>query len=171
MGFTDITTEVKKFPKMRWRTKATTDPELTLRIKIEMNTHETSPARTHIKMPYSVNSPLYYTGHADVLTFDPHELVATKLRALHQRKKGRDLFDLWLALTQMTLDPDEILRCFEPYRPDGGYTSATAIDTLRAHLQDKTFRDDLNLLVSQWPAGYDVDTAGELITSTLLSRV
>ena len=47
MGFTDIATEVKKFPKMRWRTKATTDPELTLRIKIEMNTHETSPARSH----------------------------------------------------------------------------------------------------------------------------
>jgi len=40
-----------------------------------------------------------------VLTFEPAELVATKLRALYQRRMGRDLFDLWLALTHIGLDP------------------------------------------------------------------
>jgi predicted nucleotidyltransferase component of viral defense system len=34
-----------------------------------------------------------------VPTFHPAELVATKIRGLYQRKKRRDLFDPWVALT------------------------------------------------------------------------
>ena len=36
----------------------------------------------------------WFTGAAKVLTYDLDELLGTKLRALYQRKKGRDLFDL-----------------------------------------------------------------------------
>lgn len=45
-------------------------------------------------------------------TFEPAELIATKLRALFQRRKGRDLFDLWLALTEIGIAPDDIVACF-----------------------------------------------------------
>ena len=170
MGFKDVKSDVGQFPKMRWRLPATSDPQTVLRLKIEMNTYETSPARAHVRIPFTVTSPSFFTGSADVLTFDPHELVATKLRALHQRKKGRDLFDLWLALTVMALDPAEILAAFVPYRPKL-YTRTSAIQTLRDHLADPTFRDDLSLLVSQWPAGYDIDTAGEIVIDTLLNHL
>ena len=37
-------------------------------------------------------------GAADIETYELDELLGTKLRALSQRKKGRDLFDLVLAL-------------------------------------------------------------------------
>ncbi len=170
VGITDVQTVTGRYPKMRWRAPATSDPQTRLRIKIEMNTFETSPARPHIRIPFAVDSPAYFTGDADVLTFDPAELVATKIRALHQRKKGRDLFDLWLALTEMGLDPAEILAAFIPYRPDG-YTSPTAIATLQGHLKDRAFRSDLNLLVAVWPEDYDIDDAGDLIIEQLLSRV
>lgn len=67
---------------------------------------------------YGDSSP-WFTGEADVQTFDPAELVATKIRALFQRSKGRDLFDLWLAITRLGVTPEDLVACFGPYRPDG----------------------------------------------------
>lgn len=171
MGITDVQTVPGRYPKMRWRVPATSGPQTLLRIKIEMNTVETSPARAHIRIPFSVDSPAYFTGSAEVLTFHPAELVATKIRALHQRKKGRDLFDLWLALTEMRLDPADILAAFTPYRPESGYTRGAAIETFRGHLADPAFRSDLDLLVASWPDGYDIDIAGELIIDQLLTNL
>jgi hypothetical protein len=40
------------------------------------------------------------------------ELIATKLRALYQRRMGRDLFDLWIALQLKRVDPTRIVRAF-----------------------------------------------------------
>jgi predicted nucleotidyltransferase component of viral defense system len=93
-------TKISQHPKLTLRGRSEEDPSLPLRIKVEINTHETSPARTLIRLPFTISNP-WFTGKTEVLTFDPAELVATKLRALYQRKKGRDLFDLWLALTEM----------------------------------------------------------------------
>lgn len=39
----------------------------------------------------------WWSGGADLLTFQPVELIATKFRALAQRSKGRDLNDLDVA--------------------------------------------------------------------------
>lgn len=60
-----------------------------------------------------------FAGTAEVLTFAPSELLSTKIRALYQRRKGRDLFDLWLALTVLGLRGGEIVSAFWPSRPDG----------------------------------------------------
>jgi len=60
------------------------------------NTFERSPARPVIGRDYDVVSPRF-TGETSVPTFDLPELLATKIRALFQRTKGRDLFDLLLA--------------------------------------------------------------------------
>ena len=109
-------------------------------------------------------------GTAEVQTFHPAELVSTKLRALYQRSKGRDLFDLWLALTRLAIPPDEILTSFAPYRPEK-YTGVLAIANLKLKLQDNLFRHDLDALVARWPDDYDIDEAAALITRELLSRV
>jgi Nucleotidyl transferase AbiEii toxin, Type IV TA system len=55
------------------------------------------------------------------------ELTATKARALFQRSRGRDLFDLWLAVEDAGVTPAAIAGCFGPYRPDG-WTIARAND-------------------------------------------
>ena len=41
-----------------------------------------------------MDSP-WFTGATDIITYELDELMATKLRALYQRRKGRDLFDIW----------------------------------------------------------------------------
>ncbi|MBM4319451.1 MAG: nucleotidyl transferase AbiEii/AbiGii toxin family protein, partial [Deltaproteobacteria bacterium] len=44
-----------------------------------------------IWLPFRVENP-WFSGAADVATYALDELLSTKLRALYQRKKGRDLF-------------------------------------------------------------------------------
>lgn len=43
------------------------------------------------------------------------ELVGTKLRALYQRRKGRDLYDLYKALTTSDINIDNVLACYQKY--------------------------------------------------------
>ena len=105
VGFDHVRTDVRQHPKVRLQsTFLAGEP---MRIKIEMNTFERSPVRPIVSRPYAVDSP-WFEGSAEVATFAIEELVATKIRALYQRRKGRDLFDLWLAITQAGVQPRDI---------------------------------------------------------------
>lgn len=82
----DVNTDVGSYPKARLRAPFETGSGL-MRVKIEINTYETSPARQHRRTAYGVESG-WWSGTADVLTFQPEELVATKLRALFSARKA-----------------------------------------------------------------------------------
>ncbi len=166
LGF-DVRTRIGQHPKVYWRTTA--DSGVPLRIKIEVNTFERSPALPIAKHEHHVEST-WWSGNALVPTFRPAELIATKIRALYQRSKGRDLFDLWLALDSLRLDPAEILAAFRPYHPTG-LTAAKAQENLARKLDDTSFRRDLDPLVSAWPEGYDVETAAAAVSSLLLAHL
>ncbi len=161
----DVRTQITQQPKVYLRAPFEFGAA-TMRIKVEVNTSERSPARELVRLPFSVGSA-WFTSSADVQTFARAELAATKLRALSQRSKGRDLFDLWLAVTQLDVAPAELVDCFEPYRP-GGCTRGRAEQNRRAKLADANFRGDLNQLVSTWPDGYDIDVAAEVIIADVL---
>ena len=96
--------------------------------------------------------------------------MATKIRALFQRSKGRDLFDLWLALTELVVPPADIIECFAPYRPNK-YTAALAEQNLLAKLTDLSFRHDLDQLISTRQLDYDIDAAAELVIDQLLRQL
>jgi len=55
------------------------------------------------KVPFRVENS-WFTGEAELTTYHFEELLGTKLRALYQRKKGRDLFDLYIALQRKEVD-------------------------------------------------------------------
>jgi predicted nucleotidyltransferase component of viral defense system len=166
LGF-EVRTRVGEHPKVYWRTIA--ESGAPLRLKIEVNTHERSPALPLLRHEHRVKST-WWSGAALVSTFQPAELVATKIRALYQRSKGRDLFDLWLALDHLQLDPTDILAAFAPYRP-AGLTAARAQENLARKLADATFRHDLDPLVTAWPDGYDLDEAADLVSVRLLAEL
>jgi predicted nucleotidyltransferase component of viral defense system len=161
----EVRTQVGAFPKVLLRAPFESGAG-TMRVKVEVNTHERSPARDLARVRYAVRSQ-WFSGHAAVQTFVPPELVATKLRALYQRSKGRDLFDLWLALTRLHLERADIVECFAPYRPER-YSARLAEQNLRAKLRDRNFLDDLRPLVAVWPEGYDVLTAAETVIRDVL---
>jgi Nucleotidyl transferase AbiEii toxin, Type IV TA system len=131
-----------------------------IQVKIEMNTFERSPATPTVTRPFVVESA-WFSGSADVPTFAVEELTATKVRALFQRSKGRDLFDLWLAVRECNVEPVQIARCFAPYRPDG-WTRAKALNNLAAKLADPGFVTDIGSLVVEMPTGYTPHDAGEV---------
>ncbi len=88
----------KVAPKLWFRTKAE-DPAATaqIRLKVEINTAEREAYDTPQIIFFQINNP-WYSGKADLATYSREEMLATKLRALLQRDKGRDLFDLTHAL-------------------------------------------------------------------------
>lgn len=164
----EVRTKIGRHPKIYLRAPFESGSG-TMRVKVEVNTFERAPARPLVHVRHAVASP-WFTGAADVQTFDLAELVATKIRALFQRSKGRDLFDLWLAITRLGVTPQDLVACFAPYRPDG-YTARRAELNLREKLRSEDFRNDLRPLVGVWPEGYDLDRAGALILDEVLPLI
>ena len=163
-----VTYEITKYPRVRFSAPFESG-QGTVKIKIEVNTFERSPALPPERVPYTVESS-WFTGSAHVQTFAVNELLSTKIRALYQRSKGRDLFDLWLGLTQLRIAPGDLIAAFGPYRPEG-ITPGLAVENLTAKLAKPEFREDLLRLTSSAPIGYDVDAAGQLLIERLLPLI
>ena len=90
------------------------DTQTTLKLKIEINTREHECSLGVKPYPFAVEND-WYRGNAEIVSFAPEEIFGTKLRALLQRNKNRDLFDLHHGLEQLPLDADKLIACFEHY--------------------------------------------------------
>ena len=66
------------------------------------------------KAPFNVNSE-WFTDQCNITTYKIEELLGTKLRALYQRRKGRDLYDLYKAFTTVEVDNKQVIQCFKKY--------------------------------------------------------
>ncbi len=89
-------------------------PETSLKLKVEINTREHESLYGIRKYPFEIDSR-WYQAKTGIASFEPEELFGTKLRALLQRRKNRDLFDLYVGLKQLSMDPDKLIACFEHY--------------------------------------------------------
>lgn len=103
-------------PKLKYAVEAEDgDSSSPIRLKIEINTREREAYDPPIELSFDVENP-WFTGDAAIPTFSREEMLATKLRALLQRNKGRDLFDLDHSLTVFEgLNPARIVECFRLY--------------------------------------------------------
>ena len=99
---------------LMYRFESEIPPIRRLRLKIEIQTREHFSVYGHVTRPVSVSSR-WFSGRAEVRTFEIDELLATKLRALYQRRYGRDLFDLWDAHRRVRVDPVRVITAFESY--------------------------------------------------------
>lgn len=89
-------------------------PPVQLRLKIEINCFEHFTELGLTKYHFSMDNQ-WYSGDCQITTYHLAELLGTKLRALYQRRKGRDLLDLYLALTTTDVNTDDVLRCYKRY--------------------------------------------------------
>lgn len=80
-------------PKLRFRAEAEDGSGVPIRLKVEINTREIEAFDLAVEIPLNVVNP-WFSGETAIPTFSREEMLATKLRALLQRDKGRDLFDL-----------------------------------------------------------------------------
>ena len=98
--------------------------------------------------------------------------MGTKLRALYQRRKGRDLFDLWYALDKQLIDTDSVISIFEKYCQfqQEPVTRAMFEQSLFSKKQNKDFQSDMTALLA--PAVlWNFEPALELIEKTVISRL
>ena len=79
-----------------------------------MNTREHESLYGHRDYSFEVESS-WYRGKTTIRSFEPEELFGTKLRALLQRRKSRDLFDLGEGLSRLTMQSDKLIAAFEHY--------------------------------------------------------
>ena len=101
--------------QMVFRFNSEFPPTVPLKLKVEINTREHFATLGFKKFPFEVNSG-WFIGRCDLTTYCTEELLGTKLRALYQRRKGRDLFDLYQALhSGMLINSDAVLECYRHY--------------------------------------------------------
>ena len=105
-------------------------------------------------------------------TYTLDELLGTKLRALYQRKKGRDLFDLWRALETGRVDVPRVIACFRRYMKEGGNTATRAQfeENLEGKRRLPDFREDMGPLLRPgfiWDVDVAMDTVLERIVAFL----
>lgn len=155
-----------------YRFESETMPVTPLRLKVEINTREHFCVLGERHIRFQVNSP-WYAGAADVLTYEPEELLATKLRALYQRKKGRDLFDLSEALARLTgLNAGKVVDCFTRYMEhDGRSVTQTQFErNLAEKIEDEVFLSDLPPLLDLG-VSFDPPTALRRVQDAFISRL
>jgi len=148
------------------------DPEpVPLRLKVEINSREHFSVLGFKTKELAIRSR-WYTGRAQIATYALDELLGTKLRALYQRRKGRDLFDLWWASEQAEVDLDRVVACFGDYLDaDGLRVSRAEMEAnLAVKVKDPRFLADLQLLLApgiEW----DLDAAAEWLAKEVVPRL
>ena len=125
-----------------------------------------------VKIPFEVNSR-WFKGACDINTYSLEELLGTKLRALYQRKKGRDLYDLYQAITKNSeIDITEVIKCYYSYMnhseekpPDRDLY----INNMEEKLKDPEFIGDITALIrpeEKWNA----EEAYQLIKTEIIEK-
>ena len=121
-----------------------------LKLKVEINTREHESLFGVRHYPFEVEND-WYQAKAEIVSFEPEEIFGTKLRALLQRRKNRDLFDLGEGLKQMTLDADRLVACFEHYLALEGASVSRAVAEQR--MLEKLTRSLTEDIAPLLPAG------------------
>jgi predicted nucleotidyltransferase component of viral defense system len=139
-------------------------------LKVEVNTREHFSVFGFEERPFEVRSR-WFAGSAIVRTYPIDELLGTKLRALYQRKKGRDLFDLSEALTRIDgLVPARVVECFARYMDHEGrrVTRAEFQENLAEKVTDEAFLSDVPPLLTLG-VSFDPIAAAERVRRAFLS--
>jgi predicted nucleotidyltransferase component of viral defense system len=156
---------------LHYRFDTTFTPVVKMRLKVEINTREHFVVHGFTSRRIAVDNP-WFSGEADVVTYTLPELLGTKLRALYQRKKGRDLFDLALALEHTDFDPALLIEAFEQYMAFGGtpVTRAQFEANMAAKISDPPFLNDVPSLLRTGLA-YEPTEAWSRVHATLVTRL
>jgi predicted nucleotidyltransferase component of viral defense system len=148
-------------------------PSIRLRLKIETNTREHFNVLGLQQFPFEVKSS-WFNGQCDLSTYKLEELLGTKLRALYQRRKGRDLYDMFTAMTQQSaLDNEAVIHSYRQYMKfsvDNPPSQREYTLNMEAKMKDSEFLGDTTALLRPYVA-YNPEDAYELVRTQLIERI
>ena len=116
----------------------------------------------------------WFRGDCEITTYAFEELLGTKLRALYQRKKGRDLFDLQVALDKGFVDAQKVMECYKRYmefsvgKPP---SYKQFMQNMELKMQDSEFLGDTELLLRPDADKFDPERAFQMVRETFIDRL
>ncbi|MFO7888700.1 MAG: nucleotidyl transferase AbiEii/AbiGii toxin family protein [bacterium] len=146
-------------------------PIVPLRLKVEINCREHfAVLGVENKTFRMVNR--WFTGEAEITTYHLEELLGSKLRALYQRKQGRDLFDLWYALTHAKTNHNQIISSFHRFMKASNaiVTREEFENNLQQKMKDSQFLTDTSALL-RTDVLFDYQGAFKLVMNKLISKL
>lgn len=149
--------------------RMTSDNGFKMRLKIEINTREHFAVLGYKEQSFSSSSG-FFAGEAAIKTYAIEELLGTKLRALYQRRKGRDLYDLHVAILKIpNLNLDAIVQCFKEYmaRSNQKISKVEFHLNIQEKLKDKEFQEDIIALLPLEERQFNAEEAYELIAKII----
>ncbi|GHT49397.1 hypothetical protein AGMMS49982_02830 [Bacteroidia bacterium] len=157
---------------MVFRMQSTMPPIVPLKLKVEINCKEHFNVLGLSEVNFEVRNQ-WFTGSCRIITYRLEELIGTKLRALYQRKKGRDLFDLYHVLKNADVTPDKIIQCYHQYMAfsDGNSPSkAVYIANMNEKMKEDIFLNDTQNLLSP-NITFNPQEAYEFVKAKLLDKL
>lgn len=157
---------------MVFRFESEIPPVINLRLKIEINCREHFTVLGYKEIEHKIKNS-WAEGSCKLIAFEAEEMLGTKLRALYQRKKGRDLFDLYHALTNLDMDTEKLIHCYKEYMAFSAEFTPTKKQFLRnmeEKLEDPDFSGDIFALLLPG-IDYDQAKAYELVRTELIEKI
>jgi predicted nucleotidyltransferase component of viral defense system len=167
----NITTSIHN-NTVEYRFETEIQPIIKMRLKIEINCREHFTVLGLQQVPFKVQNG-WFSGECLINTYYIEELLGTKLRALYQRRKGRDLFDLDLALTKLDIDISKLIQCYKEYInfSDGASpTSKMFVINMEEKMKDDEFRNDIFTTLRP-EVEYDNDLAYKKISESIINKI
>ncbi|MDR2580067.1 MAG: nucleotidyl transferase AbiEii/AbiGii toxin family protein [Fibromonadaceae bacterium] len=124
-------------------------PIIPIRLKVEINCREHFNVLGLTQCDFSVSNQ-WFSGNCAITTYHLEELLDTKLRALYQRRKGRDLFDLYKAVSTQNVSTEKIVQCYRKYMSfavDKPPTAKEYLQNMELKMQDDEFLGDTLMLL------------------------
>ena len=144
-----------------------------IHLKVEINCKEHFSVFPMVRVPFKVGCS-WFAASCEVLTYELAELTGTKLRAVYQRRKGRDLFDLWKILTLVPeLDKQKVMKAYERYLSFTAShlpTYKEFVLNIEEKLQDEEFLADTDLILGP-EVEYDAHEAWKMVHDALVERL
>lgn len=142
-----------------------------LKLKVETNCREHFTVMGIREVEFKIESA-WFAGEVNIPTYDIHELLGTKLRALYQRKKGRDLFDLWYAMSEKELDANKIITIWKHYmhEEDQQVSQAEFLQNMEEKIRAPDFLGDMEGLLRAG-ISYDIEKSYEFVRKELLEKI
>lgn len=141
------------------------------KLKIEINTTEHFQVLPLRYEPFAIESE-WFNGACEIVTYELTELIATKLRALYQRRKGRDLFDLWHVFQHELIDVNKVIDIFQKYCANDGILISKELFQKNIELKrlNKDFQIDMNILLPH-QVRWSFDEAFDFVQTHIISQI
>lgn len=154
-----------------YRLESSVPPVLPIKLKVEINCREYFNISGLEEVDFSMKN-LWFSGNCKIKTYKLDELIGTKVRALYERRKGRDLYDLYKALQNPGLNPDNVIFCFKEYMKweDKNPTYKLYVSNMEDKMKNAEFLGDTKTLLRPDEI-YDAQEAYSLVKENIIDKL